>query len=141
MDSTQSTESNAPSSYIYSKLDHVCEIRLLKLLPGIARLECELDHVKLSEAPPYEAVSYCWGAPDFTENLHCGRGFLKITRNLHSALTTFRLENAARYLWVDAVCIYPDRSRIRHLINLRFKPLFCEGLIYNQEPDCDPEEA
>jgi hypothetical protein len=105
MDSTRSKEPNAPSSHVHRKLAQACEIRLLKLLPGIARLECELEHVTLSDAPPYEAVSYCWGASDFTETLHCGRGFLKITRNLHSALTIFRLENAARYLWVDAVCI------------------------------------
>ena len=105
MDSTQSTEPDESSSHVYGKLDQTCEIRLLKLLPGTARLECELEHVKLSEAPPYEAFSYCWGASDFTENLHCGRGFLKITKNLHSALTVFRLKNEARYLWVDAVCI------------------------------------
>jgi hypothetical protein len=40
---------------------------------------------------------------------------------------------------IDSVCIYPDRSRIRHLRNLRFEPLFCEGVDYNQEPDCAPE--
>jgi hypothetical protein len=122
MDSAQSTDSNAASPHIYSKLDHACEIRLLKLLPGIRRLECELEDVKLSKAPPYEAVSYCWGAPHFTESLHCGRGFLKITRNLHSTLTTFRLENEARYLWVDAVCInQSDDAEKNHQVSIMAK--------------------
>lgn len=95
------------------------QVRILKLLPGTAEepLCCEIFTSRLSENPYYEALSYCWGyqwdqelyyAPNreryygpFEELKKRGR----ITRNLGDALRALRLENAARYLWVDAVCI------------------------------------
>jgi hypothetical protein len=31
-------------------------------------------------------------------------------------------------LWIDALCIYPDRYRTKCCRNLRFEPQFCEGV-------------
>jgi hypothetical protein len=83
-------------------------IRLLKLDPGVsltADLHAQLLVVPVKEAPIYEALSYTWGKPIFTESLHLPNGVLKITENLNSALRQFRLAAEPRMLWVDAVCI------------------------------------
>jgi len=57
------------------------------------------------EVVQYEAVSYSWGYPDFTVPILCNDVEYYITEGLHDALVCLRRENAARYLWIDAVCI------------------------------------
>lgn len=42
-----------------------------------------------------------------------------ITRNLEAALRHISYQDRPRILWVDAVCVYSDRSRMKHLGNLR----------------------
>ena len=95
-------------SYKYQQLDHKGAIRLLKLMPSKSILEdvhCELITVYLDLELHYEAVSYTWGEPTFSETLYSTGGVIKITRNLMSALQHFRLPHKLRTLWIDAVCI------------------------------------
>ncbi|KAI4866215.1 heterokaryon incompatibility protein-domain-containing protein [Hypoxylon rubiginosum] len=54
---------------------------------------------------PYEALSYTWGAPVFSHPVQINGIEFFITKNLDSALRHLRLPDAARYLWVDAICI------------------------------------
>jgi hypothetical protein len=42
-------------------------------------------------------------------------------------LCDFRDVSDTVSLWVDALCIYPDRYRSKYFRKLRFEPLFCEG--------------
>lgn len=60
----------------------------------------------LDEDPDYEALSYTWGAPGFTEKVIIdGNHYKIITPNLDDALRRFRLPVHVRRLWVDALCI------------------------------------
>ncbi|KAK7991467.1 hypothetical protein PG988_000261 [Apiospora saccharicola] len=65
----------------------------------------------------YEAVSYCWGEPIFTEPLRLStnaspdtEAVKYITTNLRDALVRFRQHGLVRRLWVDAVCIDQENN-------------------------------
>ena len=106
--------------YTYTPLKED-EIRLLKLLPGrqFTELKASLETYPLAivdapshDRPPYEALSYCWGAK-VTKHFDYSINILKdsepyrifIRPNLESALRQLRYTNRPRYLWVDALCI------------------------------------
>ncbi|EQB51110.1 hypothetical protein CGLO_09382 [Colletotrichum gloeosporioides Cg-14] len=84
-------------------------IRLLRLLKGRDDpIRCELFEVQIAEQvcdTPYEALSYVWGSSSLTHELEVNGKELRITANLHVALSHLRLVEADRILWVDAVCI------------------------------------
>ncbi|KAI6370098.1 hypothetical protein MCOR25_004269 [Pyricularia grisea] len=89
--------------------------RLLRLLPATEAatpLQGELEHVDLSDAPRYEALSYVWGDPVFNHELHIiensNDDVVHITKNLSQALRRLRLPDEPRTLWVDAICINQD---------------------------------
>ncbi|KAI0008208.1 heterokaryon incompatibility protein-domain-containing protein, partial [Xylariaceae sp. FL0662B] len=54
---------------------------------------------------PYEALSYTWGAPVFSQPIHINGILFHTTENLDSALRHLRLTDSKRYLWIDALCI------------------------------------
>jgi hypothetical protein len=56
-------DSLEPRNYIYETLDDSDEIRLLYLHPSLP-LKCDIRHVKLSDKPAYDALSYMWGPAD-----------------------------------------------------------------------------
>lgn len=89
------------------------DIRTLTLQPSERHddpLVCLLDVTHLDHPSPYEALSYTWGPPFEGQTLAthtiqlCGHEF-EVTGNLHAALKRFRLRDAPRTLWVDAICI------------------------------------
>ncbi|KAH8883497.1 heterokaryon incompatibility, partial [Thozetella sp. PMI_491] len=53
----------------------------------------------------YEALSYVWGPPNFSESISCHGVACKVTPNLLAALRRLRYTNKDRTLWVDAICI------------------------------------
>ena len=94
------------------------QTRLIKLLPGTHqdRLECELvvadiihsaglGVVATGEVAHYEALSYSWGYPAFTDRVICNNIETPVTQTLGDALRHFRLPASPRYLWTDAFCI------------------------------------
>ena len=113
-------------------LDHDETIRLLQIAPSTnldssVPLECSILKIRLELAPIYTALSYTWGNDVATASLSIDGLSFMIRPNLHSALLALRYISSKRILWVDAICIYSDRSRIKHCRNLRFGPLFSEG--------------
>jgi hypothetical protein len=97
------------STFNYSPLhQHSNEIRLIRLQPATeltSDIECELIHVSLPTAQPFEALSYTWGSPSISRNIIVDGKKFSITDNLHSALLTLRDSSAIRYLWIDAIYI------------------------------------
>lgn len=68
---------------------------------------CDLVEAKLSQKPPYEALSYRWTDPN-NENpdlVYCNGFECPIGSNLYAALIRFRLADVPRALWVDQLCI------------------------------------
>nr|CEG02308.1 unnamed protein product [Fusarium pseudograminearum CS3220]CEG02964.1 unnamed protein product [Fusarium pseudograminearum CS3487] len=89
------------------------EIRLLTLHPATEesdRICCTLSHAELkptnySTFPVYEALSYVWGKPDFSELILLNDTYFNITPSLKYALSCLRYRTQPRVLWVDALCI------------------------------------
>ncbi|KAF2182366.1 hypothetical protein K469DRAFT_711930 [Zopfia rhizophila CBS 207.26] len=50
----------------------------------------------------------------------------ELPRTLKDAIRTVRALGID-FIWIDAVCTYPDRSRIKYRRNLRSGPLFSEA--------------
>ena len=113
-------------AYEYTPLStsHDDETRLLPLQPGSGddSIHFTLHTVKLSDKPPYEAISYCWGDPNDTREVHCDGALLHVTNSLYSALKRLRREDSVRVLWADAVCINqantPEKSKQVQLMSL-----------------------
>jgi len=120
------------SLYLYEELEFKDSIRLIELDPASdrdAELTCTIAQRRLPKQnpksqsglknlifpllsgaaarpdPTYEAISYVWGEPIFTETLYSSKGCFKITASLAAALRRFRLANQTRRVWADAVCI------------------------------------
>jgi len=83
------------------------QIRLLQLQPGTSAspLNCQLGTVSLKDRPPFNALSYVWGAPENTETITLNGVSVRVTKNLHVALQYLRHESETTTLWVDALCI------------------------------------
>ncbi|KAF9639192.1 hypothetical protein BFW01_g10089 [Lasiodiplodia theobromae] len=95
-------------AYQYPHLDPSRrEIRLLSLLPGQLSDEivCELAVFSLFEEPKYEALSYVWGDPSNPHHVTLNDADFSVTANLYTALQFLRKPDAARTLWIDALCI------------------------------------
>ncbi|VUC29536.1 unnamed protein product [Clonostachys rosea] len=87
--------------------------RVLYLDPGNGDDEpfCgRLDVVNVESAPPFEALSYTWGAPGPTGYIWIDGNPLPLGANLENALASLRLRNEVRCLWIDALCI--DQSNM-----------------------------
>jgi hypothetical protein len=108
------------------------EIRLLKLDHGSHEddLHCSIFSTTLEQISGlksgYEAVSYVWGEAGKGRYIRCrpdsttlATEALSLTENLEAALRRFRDEVSQRTLWIDALCTYSNRSRIKNLRNLR----------------------
>jgi hypothetical protein len=95
----------------YKPLDPSVDcIRLLALYPYHKRrpetITCKLFHVRFSDKPRYEALSYTWGGSNPTEFIMLDGEPFAIQRNLYDALYDLRLiGNMPRMLWADAICI------------------------------------
>lgn len=106
---TSTLPRGANGYYKHEKINSKTEIRILELHPQTPEspesLHGELIAAKLSDNPSYEAISYAWGEPIFSETLHLPTGQMGITANLAAALKRFRLSDRKRRLWADALCI------------------------------------
>lgn len=117
---TLSMASSIP--YVYTPLPTLNHTRIVELLPAAqqaAPLICRLVPLDLdSDDSPrgYEALSYTWGEPVFSEQLFIQGPddendvrMLHVTPSLASALRRLRRGNSTvRRIWADAVCINQD---------------------------------
>ena len=99
--------------YEYDDLkDAKLEIRLLVLKPNNARseVECELKTFSFESCPPFEALSYMWGASHPRKRIRVEGEDLHVRPNLFNFLKCFQilrqsLVTKRTYLWIDAICI------------------------------------
>ena len=83
-------------------------IRLVVIPPRLKhndRIICTLEVERLGLNPQYEALSYCWGDPEVTEEIIVNSCPLQVTTNLASALRVLSKNGTGRKLWIDAICI------------------------------------
>lgn len=95
--------------YTHLPLQHHDSIRLLELLPGPkdSPLSCRLSVARKDDHLEYEALSYAWGDPVFSESIKeaSSGAAIRITHNLYEALQFLRHEDSPRIFWIDAICI------------------------------------
>ncbi|KAI9927161.1 hypothetical protein MW887_003544 [Aspergillus wentii] len=98
------------ASYSYQPLASPTNIRIIALDPSPNRdspLRCRIEEISVNNLEEtYEAISYTWGAPIFSQSIYSSENtVLRITPNLHAALTRFRSPHYVRRLWADSICI------------------------------------
>jgi hypothetical protein len=100
------------SHYCHSPLSPGSDIRLLRLMPHddeTAPIQCELFEYSFQESSKgthlYEALSYVWGSLESPKFISIGKHNLRVTENLHKALSHLRNRSLVRIIWIDAVCI------------------------------------
>ncbi|KAI1161055.1 heterokaryon incompatibility protein-domain-containing protein [Nemania serpens] len=95
--------------YQYQPLPPSAHTRIIVLEPSLdaaAPLVCGIEELRVELDEGFQALSYTWGEPSFTETLIVNNtSFLHITPNLRDALRRFRFPFNSRRLWVDAICI------------------------------------
>ena len=107
------------ATYEYTPLTAPRTIRLLELRPSKDSdpVEVSLIAKPLSNAPAFEALSYCWGDPRGRREVICNGCPLSITTSLFTGLEHFRprpLSHSdsdsdsapSRVLCADAICIH-----------------------------------
>jgi Heterokaryon incompatibility protein (HET) len=112
LDRTPRTEQYDGSfaNLVYKPLIHDDSIRLLVLEPGLAMqtIRCRFEYRRLSEEPPYEAISYVWGPALPTYRIILDRCIFVIRGNLYHGLCQLRHLRKNRTLWIDAICLNQD---------------------------------
>lgn len=106
--------------YQYRFLDHKDQVRVLVLEPALDfsdPLVGKIEHVDRKDLKTaekrYEAVSYCWGEPDFCDTLRIEDEStnLRITPNVNILLRYLRSQSSyaqPRRLWIDSVSLNQD---------------------------------
>lgn len=127
---TPTTDGEAYEYSLFST--HRREIRLLKIRSATqskAPITCSLQLASLDDVPfpKYAALSYCWGKGPADQPIYCDSSVIPVTDELLHALRSLR-KLTRGYVWIDQICIYQDRYRTKCCRNLRFDPLFCEGV-------------
>ncbi|KAI0549271.1 heterokaryon incompatibility protein-domain-containing protein [Xylaria curta] len=101
-------------SYRSHILDHDDSFRLVYLEPGQKNdvISVRLENARLSDTPPYEALSYTWGDATQTTTIQISSdldGYKptvhSIALNCYLALQRLRRPDERRALWIDAICI------------------------------------
>ncbi|KAK5652709.1 hypothetical protein OQA88_10303 [Cercophora sp. LCS_1] len=125
-------------NYQYDPLPSATSLRLLSFNDDDSnQISCTLETFELANAPPYQALSYCWGSPFDVPNFElpdlfigtsgpiatsyrgankkailCNQRRLYISLNLKEFFDRLRKGGYEhlehRHIWVDAVCICQD---------------------------------
>jgi hypothetical protein len=106
---------------LYSRLP-ADSIRLLHINVQLSEPSVgELQVVRLHEAPPYYALSHCWGPQKQTTTIEIGSERLPVCSDLLSGIMRLRelaassseLEPPVNYVWIDNICINQEDAAER----------------------------
>ncbi|KAK1995571.1 heterokaryon incompatibility protein [Colletotrichum falcatum] len=103
-----SSSSEAPG-IAYRSLDHTTdEFRLLYLIPAAdehdGRVVGELQYYRLNGAPPFVALSYCWGQSNARSPIVIDGTLQQCGSNGEAALQHIRKPEGV-HVWIDQLCI------------------------------------
>jgi hypothetical protein len=117
--------------YRYRPLSTRNHTRVLELQSAKAEdvpLCCALREVDVeTEDCIYEALSYTWGEPIFSHKLFVEGELIKITPSLAGALRRFRLQEKARSIWADAVCINQQNDEEKSVQIPMMSSIYCNA--------------
>lgn len=145
MSAASSPANEGKASQLYTPLSIAnYEIRILTLLPNIEESSpicCTLEPASLFELPQYNALSYCWGDPIFTETVYVNDFPVEATTNLVAGLRQLRTLGKQN-LWVDALCINEKDLEERAAQVLRMRDIYSnavEVVVWLGPADVDSE--
>jgi hypothetical protein len=101
-----------PYQYLY--LMRPGHVRLLKIPPRFRLISFpfrndayfEMIEVPLTQAAPYEAISYVWGSSATQQKVYINGCYMFATENAHQALNAMRAALwRTRVVWIDSICI------------------------------------
>ncbi|PVH96903.1 HET-domain-containing protein [Periconia macrospinosa] len=103
---------------LYGDLDPTLhEIRLLHIeysSSATAHIRCQLEVVKFSDNPQYEALSYVWGTDEPVNTIFINNEPFPVRQNLFSALKRLRSRSEPVKIWIDAICINQENTGERN---------------------------
>ncbi|QDS73470.1 hypothetical protein FKW77_008990 [Venturia effusa] len=107
---------NTQDGFTYQSLDRARhQIRLLKICTGEPKvIACELHHFDSAKAPPYRAISYTWGTPEFSVAIALNGLSFHVRQNLWNFLHVAEYKYPNRWMWIDAICIDQDNMTERN---------------------------
>ena len=97
-----------------------------------AAIHATMRNFNFNNAPEYEALSYTWGTEKNSEVILLNGRWIPVTSNLHAALQQIRCSqmenlNAARKLWIDAVCINQSDNIEKSEHVMRMKEIYSKA--------------
>ncbi|KAJ3524977.1 hypothetical protein NM208_g11837 [Fusarium decemcellulare] len=95
----------------FDQLGDAGSIRLIRLdgRGGPSTGTYEMQTFGIAWAPPYHALSYCWGIHKKSDIIPCNNSKLQITAQLKLCLEELWAVSSLRtWLWVDQICINQD---------------------------------
>ncbi|KAK5170979.1 uncharacterized protein LTR77_004123 [Saxophila tyrrhenica] len=92
---------------IYQPLDATKrEIRLMRMVPDLEGIQCELRAFSLNDKPVFTALSYCWTKEPPTETIVLQGKPFPVRPNLYNYLHARAQEgDASEWIFIDALCI------------------------------------
>ncbi|PPJ54357.1 hypothetical protein CBER1_07119 [Cercospora berteroae] len=97
------------SSQIYARLDSgKREYRLLRFVGGKHELAWELGTHSLVNAPPFYALSHCWGKAEAAKVITLSGHEFLVRPSLYNFLVQMASENRRDWFFIDAICINQD---------------------------------
>jgi hypothetical protein len=129
----------------YTPLDSAQDSIRLRLKPAenpSSPIHCSLFHTSLSKAPPYVALSYCWGDRASLQQVFIENETVTVTPNLKHALQRLRPTSGKDLvLWVDTICIYQNAESVAIWLGLESQKS-SEAIQFARDlAACDTEEA
>jgi hypothetical protein len=143
------TKSTKTAAYTYHRLSSPSsQVRLVTILPHhgskSSPIRCFLETGTLSSRK-FEALSYVWGDQSHQNEIFIDHDkVFAVSDNLLAALHHLRREEAARTLWIDAICINQADDREKtHQVRLMRDIYFSASrvLIWLGESDSDIDKA
>ena len=107
-DRSEVMQETAHSEFQYFDLpDAATHIRLLRIIAAEEDndVQCGLSVWSLESAPPYNAISYTWGARTETKTIQLNGHRLVVRSNCEYVLRQTYLYDHNMYIWIDALCI------------------------------------
>ncbi|KAH4040065.1 hypothetical protein HBI09_023240 [Parastagonospora nodorum] len=95
-------------SYQYEKLPHADSIRLVKIFSIHPEIACKIRVANFSDAPAYEALSYCWGSPEKLVPITCDGRLFEVSPSLRDGLQQlyqYSKTSGISWFWIDQICI------------------------------------
>jgi hypothetical protein len=72
--------------YVYDKLPSQYSIRLVKISAARPYVMCDIETFQLTDPPPFQALSYCWGKGGQHSDIWCNERLFKVSKNLKKGL-------------------------------------------------------